>query len=291
MTIPILGGLRDIAASYDGYIVDLWGVIHDGAKAYPGAADCLQRLRSQGKKVVLLSNSPRRSATLVEMMQEMGIGRPLYDAVMSSGEAVHAELTSRSDPCFKALGRRCYHVGPMRDLHLFDGLDLDRVSDLTEAEFLLNTGPDDVDDRLEDFAPMLDRALALGLPMICANPDLIVMHQGRAMLCAGSLAAYYQQRGGDVCYRGKPDPAIYRVCFQLLDLPDHRRIIGIGDAFHTDMAGAHGAAIDALLCTGGIHAEELGTVYGRAPDPAKLATLVDANRDTAPIAAIAGLIW
>jgi HAD superfamily hydrolase (TIGR01459 family) len=291
MTVPILAGLRDIASSYDGLIIDLWGVIHDGSAVYPGAADCLEQLRRAGKTVVLLSNSPRRADTLVTMMREMGIPRDLYHAVMSSGEAVHAELTSRRDPWFRALGRRCFHVGPARDLHLFDGLDLERVKDLDQAEFLLNTGPDDVDDRLEDFSPMLERALSLGLPMICANPDLVVMHQGRSMLCAGALAAYYAERGGDVCYRGKPDPAIYRVCFELLDIDDYRRILGIGDAFHTDMAGAYGAGIDGLLCSGGIHAIELGTVYGQNPDPQRLAALVAAHAPIIPVAAIAGLIW
>jgi HAD superfamily hydrolase (TIGR01459 family) len=291
MAIPILSRLRDIAPDYDGFIVDLWGVIHDGSVAYPGAADSLARLRDAGKKVVLLSNSPRRAETLVEMMHGMGIPRDLYSALMSSGEAVHAELLTRRDPWFGRLGRRCYHVGPARDLHLFDGLDLDRVPAVEQAEFLLNTGPDDVGETLDLYRPMLDRARALDLPMICANPDLVVMHEGQPMLCAGSLAAYFEEIGGDVRYRGKPDPAIYQTCFALLDIGDRRRILAIGDAFHTDMAGAAGAGIDAVLCSGGIHAEELATTYGRPPDPARLAALAAAYPESTPVAAIGGLIW
>lgn len=291
MTIRILSHLRDIASRYDGFIVDLWGVIHDGSTAYPGAAESLAELRALGKKAVLLSNSPRRAESLVAMMRGMGIGRDLYHAVMSSGEAVHAELLTRRDPWFKALGRRCYHVGPPRDLHLFDGLDLDRVAKLEDAEFLLNTGPDDVGETIETYRPMLDHARRLSLPMICANPDLVVMHQGHAMLCAGSLAAYYEEIGGDVRYRGKPDPAIYDICFALLDIADHHRILAIGDAFHTDMAGAKAAGIDALFCSGGIHAEELATSYGRPPDSGKLAALTAAYPGLNPVAAIGGLIW
>jgi HAD superfamily hydrolase (TIGR01459 family) len=283
--------LRDIAQDYDGFIVDLWGVVHDGDRAYPGAAACLGELSERGKRVILLSNSPRRAESLVEMMRGMGIARRLYHAVMSSGEAVHAELLTRKDPWFARLGRRCFHVGPPRDLHLFDGLDLDRVERLEQAEFLLNTGPDDVADTLADYRPLLDRALALELPMICANPDLVVIHRGQPMLCAGSLALYYQDQGGDVRYRGKPDPAIYEICFSLLDVADHSRILAIGDAFHTDIAGAKRAGIDALFCTGGIHAEELGTVYGQPPDAAKLAALAALHPDLVPIAAIGGLTW
>ena len=286
----VIDNLRQIAGDYDGFIIDLWGVVHDGSAAYPGASDALTALCDAGKKVVLLSNSPRRAESLVAMMQGMGLPRDLYHAVMSSGEAVHAELLTRKDPWFATLGRRCHHVGPPRDLHLFDGLDLDRVG-LEDAEFLLNTGPDDVEDKVEDYAPMLDRALALKLPMICANPDLVVIHQGHEMLCAGALAAYYQEKGGDVRYRGKPDPAIYQTCFALLAIKDHSRILGIGDAFHTDMAGAHRAGIDALLCTGGIHAEELGTVYGRRPAAEKLAALAARHSNLRPIAAIAGLAF
>jgi HAD superfamily hydrolase (TIGR01459 family) len=286
----IIDNLRAVADDYDGFIIDLWGVIHDGSVAYPGAAETLAALRGAAKKVVLLSNSPRRAESLVAMMKGMGIPRDLYSAVMSSGEAVHAELLTRKDPWFARLGRRCHHVGPPRDLHLFDGLDLERVA-LEGAEFLLNTGPDDVEDKVEDYASLLDRALALGLPMICANPDLVVIHQGHEMLCAGALAAYYEEKGGDVRYRGKPDPAIYQTCFALLGIKDRRRILGIGDAFHTDMAGAHRAGIDALLCTGGIHAEELGIGYGRRADAGKLGVLAARHPQVAPIGAIGGLIW
>jgi HAD superfamily hydrolase (TIGR01459 family) len=291
MPIPILSGMRDIAPDYHGVILDLWGVVHDGARAYPGVKECLARLRDLGKRTVLLSNSPRRAASLTRMLQEMGIPRDHYHALMSSGEAVHAELASRRDPWFRKLGRRCYHVGPVRDLHLFDGLALDRVASLERAEFLLNTGPDDVGETLEMYRPLLDRAAALGLPMICANPDLVVMHLGQEMLCAGALAAYYQGIGGDVRYRGKPDPAIYDTCLSLLGMEDRRKILAIGDAFHTDMAGAARSGLDALLCCGGIHAEELATRYGQPPDPERLATLLAAHPDSRPVAAIGGLIW
>lgn len=291
MTIPQLPGLRDLAPCYDGFIIDLWGVIHDGSRAYDGAANCLTDLRTEGKRVVLLSNSPRRASSLVAMLAAMGIGRDLYHAVMSSGEAVHGELLTRKDPWFAALGHRCYHVGPSSDEPLLAGLGLDRVASLDQAEFLLNTGPDDIAETLALYQPMLDRAATLGLPMICANPDLVVIHEGYEMLCAGALAAYYETRGGDVCYRGKPDPAIYQTCFGLLGTTDKRRILAIGDAFHTDMAGAARSGIDGLLCTGGIHAAELGTRYGRPADPEKLACLQARYPDIRPVGAIAGFAW
>jgi len=291
MIIPLLTGLAALADDYDGLILDLWGVVHDGSTAYPGVVDCLRHLRQRDKRVVLLSNSPRRTESLVRMLAAMGVARDLYLDLISSGEAVHDALLRRSDPWFAALGRRCLHVGPAHDRHLFDGLDLNRVEKIADADFLLATGPDSVDATLADYRPLLDQSAALGLPMVCANPDLVVIHAGRQMLCAGALAVYYQARGGDVRALGKPDPAIYAVCFARLGILDHRRILALGDAFHTDMAGAAIAGLDAVLCTGGIHAGELGTVYGRPPDPQLLAALAACYPDCPPRAEIAGLIW
>lgn len=289
--IPILPGLSAIADQYDGFILDLWGLIHDGRTAYPGAADTLKRLQDKGKRVVMLSNSPRRAELLKRMMEGFGIGRDHYNEVMSSGEAVFQELLTRADPWFAALGKRCLLVGVERDRELLVGLDLTLVETVEEADFILNTGPDGPEAKLEHYTVLLDRAAELKLPMLCANPDLVVMVDGQEVLCAGALAAYYQQKGGDVCYRGKPDPAIYRTCISLLRITDKSRILGVGDAFHTDMAGARNAGIDGLFCSGGIHAEELATTYGRPPDPARLKVLAESYAGIRPVAAIGGFTW
>ncbi|HMA49576.1 MAG TPA: TIGR01459 family HAD-type hydrolase [Magnetospirillaceae bacterium] len=289
--LPILPGFEAIADRYDGFILDLWGLIHDGHNAYPGAADTLKRLQDKGKRVVMLSNSPRRAESLKRMMERLGIGRDHYNEVMSSGEAVFQELLTRADPWFARLGKRCLLVGVERDRDLLVGLDLTLVETPDEADFILNTGPDGPEAKLEDYTALLDRAAQLTLPMICANPDLVVMVDGLQVLCAGALAAYYQQKGGQVRYRGKPDPAIYQTCFSLLRVGDKSRILGVGDAFHTDMAGAVNAGIDGLFCSGGIHAEELETRYGQPPDPARLKVLAASYPGIRPVAAIGGLVW
>lgn len=289
--VPILPGLSAIADQYDGFILDLWGLIHDGRTAYAGAADTLKRLQQQGKRVVMLSNSPRRAELLKVMMERFGIGRDHYNEVMSSGEAVFQELLARTDPWFATLGKRCLLIGVERDRELLIGLDLTLVEKPEEADFILNTGPDGPGAKLEDYTAQLDRSLDLKLPMLCANPDLVVMVDGQEVLCAGALAAYYEQRGGDVRYRGKPDPAIYQTCFALLGINDKSRILGVGDAFHTDMAGAKNAGIDGLFCSGGIHADELNTSYGHPPDPARLKMLAESYAGIRPVGAIGGFTW
>jgi HAD superfamily hydrolase (TIGR01459 family) len=287
--IPVLSGLAEIIGSYDGFILDLWGVIHDGNTPYPGVVTALARLADLGKRTVMLSNAPRRAATLVDLMDRIGIARSLYGEVMSSGEAVHEALLRRNDPTFAALGKRCLHVGTERDKSLFDGLDLDLVSDLGVAQFLLNTGPDRYEETVDDYAPLLDAAR--GLPMVCANPDLVVVRRGREVICAGALAAYYESIGGVVVYRGKPDPAIYDDCLRLARLTDRARVLTVGDSFHTDVAGAQAAGLDCLFCTGGIHAAEIGTRYGERPDPGRIEAAAARYGGVLPMAAIGGFIW
>lgn len=291
MSLPILTGLRELGDRYDGFILDLWGVIHDGITRYPGAGEALAELKRRGKRTIMLSNAPRRAFSLIELMTDLGIDRDQYGDVITSGEAVFLEMRTRRDPWFAALGRRCLHVGTERDRTLFEGLDLDLVPSVEQAQFLMVTGPDDFDDRVEDFASLLTAAAGRALPMVCANPDLVVIREGRPLVCAGALAAYYEQIGGAVRYRGKPDPAIYDVCLERLGIIDRRRVLAVGDAFHTDVAGAQAAGLDSLFCSGGIHAGEIGTVYGETPDPIKVEAAIAAHGNMRPTAVIGGFIW
>lgn len=290
MPLPIIPGLGAVADRYDGFIVDLWGVVHDGASPYPSAEQTLSRLKQAGKRTVLLSNAPRRGYALIEGMQAMGLGRGLYDEVMSSGEAVHIELQTRKDPWYARLGRRCYHLGPERDRSIFDGLDLECVP-LEDAEFIVNTGPWGFDLTVGDFEELLQAGARRKLPMVCANPDIVVIREGRKVICAGALAQRYEALGGDVSYRGKPDPAIYDFCLELLGIADRSRVLGIGDAFHTDIAGATGSGLDALFVTGGIHHEELGIAPGDTPSAAALKRLIAHHDGIQPTYAIPCFRW
>lgn len=264
----LLPGFAPLAERFDGFILDLWGVVHDGVKPYPGAVDCLARLKAAGKRCVLLSNAPRRAAAAQAAMRAMGIADDLYAGILTSGEAVHIALRDRDDPWFAALGRRMFHLGPERDRNVFDTLPLEPVASPAEADFVLNTGPDDhkAGQAVEDFAPVLEASLAAGLPMICANPDLEVIRGGERVICAGALAQRYAAMGGAVRSLGKPDPAIYPRVFAMLGLPPGR-VMAVGDALRTDIAGAASVGIASAWVLGGIHAEELGIAEGTLPPP------------------------
>jgi HAD superfamily hydrolase (TIGR01459 family) len=251
MSVALLPGIGVLAGQYDGFILDLWGVLHDGDRPMPGAVDALRRLRQAGKRVVILSNAPRRAAGVIRRVGEIGIARELYDELLSSGEATWRWLKQG-----KPEGKRFYPIMAARDGNMLDGLDRE-AAPIETADFILNTGVEGANDKVEDFAAALAKGAARDLLMVCANPDLMVIHAGRQEICAGALALRYEQLGGRVQYFGKPHPPIYRDSLALLGIADRGRILAVGDSLRTDIAGANGAGIDGLLVLGGIHQEEL----------------------------------
>jgi len=290
MIVQVIGGLRELAPYYDGFILDLWGVIHDGVAPMPGAVDCLRSLMESDKRIILLSNAPRRADDVVRRITRIGVPAGLYHHVMSSGEEAWQHLRRRDDPFYAALGWRCLHIGSERDIEIRHGLDLEFVDTAEEAEFVLNTGPAGWDDRLEDYEPLLQLALDRNLPMICANPDIVVMHGNRLALCAGALAKWYEEAGGRVRWHGKPFRSVYDTCVELLGIDDCSRILAVGDSVRTDIAGAAGAGIDSLLIAGGIHAEEFGTAGDRAPDLERIEAVLRAGAYN-PVGVARRFIW
>ncbi len=274
-----------LAPRYDGLIVDLWGVIHDGVSAYPGAVDCLARLRGAGRRIVLLSNAPRRLGGVRDTLRRLGVPDDAYDGLLTSGEATRTALIERSDPWFAALGGRVWHLGPAKDRGLFEGLPQRRVATPAKADFVLNTGPDDQagETDVAPYLPVLRDCAARRLPMVCANPDLAVVRDGQRLICAGLLARYYAEYGGEVRSIGKPHPGIYQPVRRMLDCANDR-VLAVGDSLATDIAGARAAGLDSCWVLGGIHAELLGGDTALAEAEARSAGL-------APVATVPGFIW
>ncbi|WP_395015793.1 TIGR01459 family HAD-type hydrolase [Dongia sp.] len=266
----ILTGLREIADSFDLVLMDLWGCVHDGVKPYPAALDCLARLRDAGKAVEILSNAPRRATEVEAKLTEMGVDRALYTGVYTSGEETWKYLKTRPDGLGQRLGRRVYAIMPERDAGLIDGLDLERVDEVGAASFLLVTGVEDDKAQAKDFDPVLRLGLKQSLPMLCANPDLMVHRGGVEEICAGAIAQRYENLGGRVVYHGKPHVKIYETIFKATGIV-RGRALGIGDSYRTDMRGAQDAGAKGLLVAGGIHRREL--LYAAKIDPKQLRDL------------------
>ena len=285
-----LTGFAPLAAEYDGFVLDLWGVIHDGVNAFPHAVETLGRLRDAGKQTLLLSNVPRPNDAVRTMMRRMGIADDLYTGILTSGEAVRTSLRTPPDAWWASLGSRVFHLGPERDKPVLEGLALTSVATPAEAEFVLNTGPDDHRNPsdMAEFEAVLQDCAKHRLRMVCGNPDLEVIRGGVRVLCAGSLAARYRELGGDVRSLGKPDPAVYEVVLAALAMPKDR-ILAVGDSLRTDIAGAAAAGLASCWVLDGLHGAAL-----RRPDGSYDADQARAEARAAglaPIAAMARFAW
>ncbi|WP_279480571.1 TIGR01459 family HAD-type hydrolase [Aureimonas sp. SK2] len=244
--------LDEVFSGYDALFCDVWGVVHDGVASHPAAVSALAAARRAGKQVVLLTNSPRLSDGVERQIAGLGVTREAFDAIVTSGDATRALIEAGS--------RHVLHIGPERDLDIFDGLGLVLESE-TSAQAIVCTGlADDRTEDPEDYRPLLERLVARGLPMICANPDIVVHIGDRLIPCAGAVAAVYASLGGTVHLAGKPHAPIYEVARR--HVGEGARVLCVGDGMMTDVLGANNHGADCLFISHGIHRDELAEAIG-----------------------------
>ena len=252
---PLTAHFAPLATGYDVVLSDVWGVVHNGAVAFAEACDALARFRDGGGTVVLITNAPRPGQTVARLtLDAFGVPRTAYDGIISSGDVTHALIAARA-------GQRVFHIGPARDLPIYDGLDAPTTA-LEHADYAVCSGlTDDTVETPHDYHDLLERMRARALPMICANPDVVVERGDKLVYCAGAIADLYAAAGGNVTYAGKPYRPIYEQALAIAEAArgrpvERHRVLAIGDSVRTDLAGAHGFGIDCLFVTRGIHAEE-----------------------------------
>jgi HAD superfamily hydrolase (TIGR01459 family) len=284
----LIASLAEISDAYDAILCDVWGVLHDGKTAFRPASDALVAYRKRGGVVAALTNAPRPHPPVLAQMLRLGVSPDALDAVVTSGDVTLALMEAHGDA-------PVHTIGPDRDMSLFDALEARsglrpaRVAP-HEAAYVLCTGLEH-DDRETpaDYAPRLAALAARKLPFLCANPDIVIHRGADLVYCAGALGRDYAALGGQVTYAGKPHAPVYEaamaVLAQALGRPP-RRVLAIGDGFHTDVRGATGQGIDVLFVAGGIHRDEALT--GGRPDPEKLAALF-AREGVTPAATIGAL--
>ena len=254
---PLTAHFAPLATGYDVVLSDVWGVVHNGAVAFAEACDALARFREGGGTVVLITNAPRPGDTVARLtLDPFGVPRTAYDGIISSGDVTHALIAARA-------GQRVFHIGPARDLPIYDGLDAPTTA-LEHADYAVCSGlTDDTVETPHDYHDLIERMRARALPMICANPDVVVERGDQLVYCAGAIADLYAAAGGEVIFAGKPYRPIYDQALAIAQAArgttvEHHRVLAIGDSVRTDLKGAAAFGIDCLFVTAGIHAEELG---------------------------------
>jgi HAD superfamily hydrolase (TIGR01459 family) len=247
--VEFLNSISSIIPRYDAFLLDLWGVVHDGTRLYPNVRETIVSIKKAGKKIVFISNAPRRSSRVAGVLTQLGIEPSLYDNVISSGEVGFRWLEFGN----QSWGNRYYLIAAEKDIGLLNNLDFEEVHDLKKADFILNLGFGTEEQTTEDFSPVLKKSVELKIPMLCLNPDLeVIKISGERFPCAGAIAKSYVALGGEVKWFGKPHLEIYEHAHKLLGGIDKKQIIAVGDSLETDIPGAKKFGIDSVLVTGGI---------------------------------------
>jgi HAD superfamily hydrolase (TIGR01459 family) len=288
MTPPIIANAGPLLSRYDAIFCDVWGVVHNGRRAYAEAGEALARFRGGGGTVILVSNAPIPASGVERVLAKTGVRRDAWDAIVSSGDIALEHIAAKGY-------RRMHWVGPSeRDYALYVRLPGPDVP-LAEAEAIVCTGlRNDRTETVEDYRGLIEEGVALKLPFVCANPDLVVDVGTSRLTCAGSIAAEYERLGGEVFWAGKPHPAAYRAALQRArelrgQPPDLGRILAIGDAVRTDLAAAQGLGVDGLFIAAGIHSDVL-RADGEI-DAEKLAALFGPPGTPPAVAAMTHLRW
>jgi HAD superfamily hydrolase (TIGR01459 family) len=282
-SIAIETSIAARARGSDAWLVDIWGVMHNGVQPFGDAVAACEAFRAAGGTVLLLSNAPRPAASVAAQLDKIGVRRSAWDAIISSGDATRRLLQDLPrSPLF--------HLGPDRDLPIYEGLDLE-LADEHSARQVVCTGLfDDETETPDDYLPLLTRFLTQSCPMICANPDLTVERGGKLVYCAGAIAAKYEAMGGRVTYAGKPHLPIYDMA--LAWIAQQRggeiaieRVLAIGDGVRTDILGAARAGIASVYIASGVNMPAGSTL-----DAATLAAMFD-DPAIQPVAAMDALRW
>ena len=252
---PLIQHFSVMARDYEVVLCDVWGVVHNGVEAFADACHALAQFRRAGGTVILITNAPRPGALVMTLLDRLNVPRDAYDAIVSSGDVTRSIIAARA-------GQAVYHIGPERDVPMFDGLATLAANE--RADYVVCSGLfDDTTESPDDYRELVAKLIQRDLTMVCANPDVVVERGEKLVYCAGAIADLYAAAGGSVLYAGKPFRPIYEEALAAARAArgretTHARVLTIGDSVRTDLQGAANFGVDCLFVTGGIHAEELG---------------------------------
>jgi HAD superfamily hydrolase (TIGR01459 family) len=280
--VPITEGIAPYGGGRKAWLVDVWGVIHNGVAPFASSVATLQTYRRSGGFVVLVTNAPRPSGAVLEQLDRLGVPRDSYDAIVTSGDVTRGLIEAWKD-------KRIHHLGPERDLPLFADLNIPFVTTV-EAEIVVCTGlHNDETETPANYNLMLKGFRRRNAAMICANPDIKVERGDRIVYCAGALGEAYEALGGDVIYAGKPHAPIYELAMGIIAnalgaMPEKSEVLAVGDGVPTDIKGARDFGIDCVYIRSGI------TLGSDQMTPEAVNALFDENTGW-PLAALPELAW
>tara|TARA_X000000368_G_scaffold407127_1_gene386208 strand:- start:672 stop:1544 length:873 start_codon:yes stop_codon:yes gene_type:complete len=253
----IINGIIDIIDLYDVFIIDQWGVMHDGNYGYNHAIKLIDKLIEEKKKLIIISNSSKRKESSVDRLKSLGFNKKDFLEVMTSGEMIWQELY-HSISNYEIQQKNCFHI---YDDSKEDGLNfriglkrIKFVSNIKDSNFILACTPFKNTEPI-DYIPILKEAVELNLIMFCANPDFVTIEKNnnKNNFVMGTIANLYENMGGKVIILGKPSKKIYLESLKKIKNLDISKIVAIGDSLDHDVLGAANFGIDSVLISSGIH--------------------------------------
>lgn len=247
-----VSGLSSIVDRFDAFLIDQFGVVHDGDRLYPGVLNCLDKLTTGRKQVVLLSNSGKRSQANIQRLLQLGIPRDYFDQVVTSGEVAWQSILNRTLKAPFCSGSRIFLVGHEDYDYGFEELGLVRVAEPKAADFVMIAASQAPRMSLAEYGETLLEAARADIPALCCNPDRLMLTLSGLQPSAGEIASLYERFGGRVIYVGKPYPEMYRHARKLLKARTLTRVLAIGDSIEHDIGGGHKAGFPTLLVRTGL---------------------------------------
>jgi HAD superfamily hydrolase (TIGR01459 family) len=295
MPFAIRNSISEIAPLYDAFILDQYGVLHNGESGLKGAPECVAELVKQNKKLIILSNTSGPAASALKKLPKFGFDPDHFVGAVTSGEECSKfilEKYGKVDQVKKVLwftwdGVQGNVPNPQDFLKKCGNISV--AMSVEEADFVLahgshvwQRGEEQVslgsfvsNGSMDVIDPILELCLARKLPLVCANPDFIVrMPDSSTGYMPGNIAKSYEEMGGEVKSFGKPYPEHFEACLKALGV-DASRAVHVGDSLHHDIAGANAANIDSVFITSGIHCQELKSEFGETPDRTLLTELIE----------------
>ena len=284
MIKPIVN-LSKIATDYDTFVFGFNGVLYDGERIFPDALKCLNNLSALGKKIVIITNSHLRIAEIVEILKKNSVDINILSNIVSAGEILHYKLKYAQNE-YEAIGNKYFHLGNNQNKSVFSGLNFEEVSKIEDAHFIYMSDVFSPDDSIDVYKPLLDQAVSLALPFVCAGNDTSCFIDGKLCLASGAIAENYAILGGRILTLGKPDVRIIQ--YALEGIAQNENILIIGDNVATDIKAASLLGFDSILISKGRHVNFLGEGY--IPDVAKTRELSN-SYDVSPNCVISAIRW
>lgn len=282
-----IDALSAIADRFDHVLLDQWGTLHEGGTVFPAARDCVARLRTAGKRVLVLSNSGKRARSNAERLARLGLPPAAYDGILTSGEVTWAGLRQAARAPFTGLGPSCFLITRGSDHSVVDGLGLSIATEIEKADFILLAGLDNDVAEPEHWRARFTTAAMRRLPMLCANPDLTMFSANGLIPAPGALARFYERLGGVAAFVGKPHAPIFEAALEQLGDPDPKRVLMIGDSLDHDVAGARAKGMLTLLLGDGVHRDALAG----APNVQEAIRMLAGSHEMAPNWLMKHLTW